>query len=370
MPDNIVAKKLTILMSFSGAGGVEKMMINLIREFAIKPDLEVELVLIRSSGPYPDLIPSGVKVHKLKANHSFTAIPELARYFRDSNPDALLVAKDRAGRAAVRARAWAGMDFPITLRLGTNLSASLEHRSPISRWFRLAALPRVYRNIEHVVGNSKGVADDIQKLTGLPGTRVSVIRNPVVTAAMLEMAQQPAPHPWLEESVPIIIGMGRMTVQKDFASLIKAFAIARQNSAMRLIVLGDGAQRESLLQLASELSVAEDILMPGYQSNPYAWLSRADLFVLSSRWEGSPNALTEAFALGIPCVSTDCPSGPSEILDSGKYGKLVEVGNAEQLAAAINDSLSGESGAEDREPVLTEYRAQVSANNYLKTIFS
>lgn len=370
MPDGISARKLAILMSFSGAGGVEKMMTNLIQEFAVRPGLEIELILIRCSGPYLDLIPAGVKVHKLKTGHSFTAIPELAKHFRHSRPDALLVAKDRAGRAAVRARAWAGMDFPITLRLGTNLSASLEHRSSISRWLRLAALPGVYRSIEHVVGNSQGVADDIKKLAALSDRQVSVIRNPVVTSRMLGLARQPTPHSWLEDSVPVVIGMGRMTVQKDFSTLIKAFALARQKEIMRLIILGDGAERESLQNLVNELGLAENVLMPGHQDNPYAWLSRADLFVLSSRWEGSPNALTEAFALGVPCVSTDCPSGPAEILAGGRYGKLVEVGNLDQLAEAIIDSLHGEGAVEDREPILREYRAQVSADNYLQTIFA
>lgn len=369
MSDTAV-RKLLVLMSFSGAGGVEKMMINLIQEFALKPDLEVDLILIRSSGPYIDLIPPEVKVHKLKASHSFTAIPELARYFRDARPDALLVAKDRAGRAAVRARAKARLNFPITLRLGTNLSASLEHRSALSRWLRLSSIPRVYRKIEHVVGNSEGVAKDIQKLAKLPDQQVSVIRNPVVTAAMQQKARAECPHDWLEDSVPVILAMGRMTVQKDFSTLIKAFAKVRPEIVARIVILGEGAERSALERLATDLCVAGDVLMPGHQENPYAWLARADLFVLSSRWEGSPNALTEAFALGVPCVSTDCPSGPAEILDGGKYGVLVDVGNVEQMANAMKESLSLNETQQDRESVLNDYRAEVSAENYLRTIFS
>src|SRR6056300_235980 len=354
-------KKLAVLMSFSGAGGVEKMMVNLMMEFASRPDLELELILVRSSGPYLKLLPRGLKVHKLKASHSFTAVPELASYFRESKPDALLVAKDRAGRAAVRARALAGMTFPITLRLGTNLSASLKHRSNLSRWLRLAAMPRIYQKIEHVVGNSEGVAEDIQKLASLPDRQVSIIRNPVVTAAMLQQAREDCPHPWLEESVPVVMAMGRMTVQKDFSALIKAFAKVRLEVPARLVVLGEGAERTALERLTKDLSVDADVMMPGHQNNPYAWLSRADLFVLSSRWEGSPNALTEAFALGVPCVSTDCPSGPAEILDGGKYGKLVEIGDVEQMAQAMKASLIAGGVQEDRESVLKEYRADVSA---------
>jgi len=363
-------KKLAVLMSFSGAGGVEKMMVNLMVEFVTRPDLELELILIRSSGPYLKLLPQGIRIHKLKASHSFTAVPELASYFRESKPDALLVAKDRAGRAAVHARARVGMTFPITLRLGTNLSASLKHRSKLSRWLRLAAIPRIYKKIEHVVGNSEGVAEDIRKLANLPDRQVSIIRNPVVTESMLQKAREDCPHPWLGEPVPRILAMGRMTVQKDFTTLIKAFAKLRSEMSARLVILGEGAERNLLERLIKDLGVDTDVMMPGHQTNPYSWLSRADLFVLSSRWEGSPNALTEAFALGIPCLSTDCPSGPAEILGGGKYGKLVEVGNVEQMAQAMKASLVVGGVLENRDSVLNEYRADVSAANYLSTIFS
>lgn len=370
MSESKSRRKLAILMSFSGAGGVEKMMINLIREFSATEGIDLELILIRSAGPYLDMIPRNVTVHKLRAGHSFTAVPELAAYLKKSRPDALLAAKDRAGRAAVRARSLAGLSFPITLRLGTNLSASLVHRSSLSRWLRLSAIPRIYKKIDHVVGNSAGVANDIREIAKLPASKVGVIRNPVVTGTMLKMAQASVPHPWLEESTPTILAMGRLTVQKDFATLIKAFALVRSQLFVRLIILGEGSQREKLTALIDDLGLENDVLMPGHQDNPYAWLSRADLFVLSSRWEGSPNALTEAFALGLPCVSTDCPSGPSEILDEGKYGKLVGVGNVEQLSHAISDSLSMNNDIEGRDLLLNDYRAEVSADNYLRTIFS
>jgi glycosyltransferase involved in cell wall biosynthesis len=133
----------------------------------------------------------------------------------------------------------------------------------------------------------------------------------------------------------VILGVGKLERQKDFPTLLRAFARLRVEGPFRLAILGEGPQRDQLERLARDLAISGDVLLPGFQMNPFAWLARAAVFVLSSAWEGASNALMEALACGCPSVSTDCFSGPSETLDAGRYGPLVPVGDDRALAEAI-----------------------------------
>ncbi len=190
---------------------------------------------------------------------------------------------------------------------------------------------------------SQGVADDLGKFVRLNPNKVHAIYNPVVTNDLLERARLTPDHPWLadksESSPPVLLGVGRLTGQKDFPTLIRAFATVRRAQAARLIILGEGERRAQLEALATELGVAEDVSLPGFVDNPFAFMAQADLFVLSSRFEGLPGALIQAMACGCKVVSTDCPSGPAEILKGG-LAPLVPVGDAEALAQAMLETLN------------------------------
>lgn len=359
--------RLGVFISFSGDGGVERMVTQLCAEFVHHVD--VDLLALKIEGGHVQRIPSAVNLMRLDARHAWSSVGEVAEYLRQTRPDALLVAKDRAGRAALAARRRAGVQVPVFIRLGTNLSAALQGKDGFSRWLRTRPMRKRYPEADGVIAVSEGVRQDILKLTGIDAARVQVIRNPVITAHLAEQAAQPAPHPWLvQKSVPVIIGMGRLTRQKDFATLLRAFAALQVLIPSRLILLGDAPKpmdRQRLQQLAFDLGVSERLLLPGFQANPYAWLSRADLFVLSSAWEGSPNALTEALALGIPSVSTDCPSGPSEILDGGRYGPLVPVGDHVAMSQAMSATLTRPLPSDLLRQAVNEYRADWSARRYL-----
>ncbi|MFA5940517.1 MAG: glycosyltransferase [Sinimarinibacterium sp.] len=360
-------KRLGVLISFSGDGGVERMVTNLCAEFA--KHVQVDLLAIKAGGGHVSRIPSNVNVIHLKARHAWTSVPEIERYLREQRPDALLVAKDRAGRAAIKARRRAGLDTPLWIRLGTNLSAALERKDALSRWLRVFPMRRLYPLASGVVAVSEGVKLDTQRVTGLPAARIVVIRNPVITARLAEQAADPVPYPWLaDKAVPVMIGMGRLTRQKDFPTLVRAFAALQPELPSRLILLGEGKDRAALETLARELGVQDNVHLAGFQGNPYAWLARADLFVLSSAWEGSPNALTEALALGVPSVSTDCPSGPREILDGGRYGPLVPVGDAAAMTRAMRETLRNPLPADRLRAAVDEYRAETSARRYLQLL--
>jgi glycosyltransferase involved in cell wall biosynthesis len=193
-----------------------------------------------------------------------------------------------------------------------------------------------------IVAISGGVADDVARVTRIPRGHIQVIYNPVVTPGFRKKAEAPLEHPWFEAGgPPVLLGVGRLCPQKDFSTLIQAFAQARKERSARLLILGEGRDRPALEAMVRELGLEQDVALPGFIENPYPYMVRASLFVLSSRWEGLGNVLVEAMYCGVPLVATDCPHGPREILVDGKYGTLIPVGDAGALARAIQAGLNG-----------------------------
>ena len=360
--------RIAIFVSFSGQGGVENMITRLAQGM-LALGCEVDLVLAKARGEHLDAIPSGVHVIQLNAKSTMTALPGLVRYLRQRRPTALLAAKDRAIKTAVIARRMSGLPIPLAGRLGTTVSAALAGRGAWRRWLWYNGMRLFYRHVDHIVAVSRGVADDIVAITGLDAARISVVRNPVVTPNLSELAQHLPDHPWLGDAgVPIILGAGRLTRQKDFPTLINAFARLRRNTPCRLIILGEGGDRPALQSLIHNLGLDGDIALPGFSKHIYGYLARASLFVLSSRWEGSPNVLTEALALGTPVVATDCPSGPREILDHGRYGPLVPIGDTDALANAMRQTLITPPDPATLRTAVAEYTVEKSARRYLEAM--
>jgi glycosyltransferase involved in cell wall biosynthesis len=217
---------------------------------------------------------------------------------------------------------------------------------------------------------SGGAADDLARTSGLSRDRVQVVYNPVITPAMLALAREAPDHPWYAHGQPpVILGVGRLTRQKDFATLVRAFALARQQRPARLIILGEGEDRAALEALIRELGVADDVALPGFRDNAMAYMAGSALFVLSSAWEGLPTVLIEALAAGARVVSTDCPSGPREILQGGRLGALVPVGDAAALAAAMGEALA-RPAAPPPADALAPFTRDAAVDRYLHLIES
>jgi len=364
--NDTVPPRIAVLVSFSGAGGVERVTANLLQGF-IERGVAVDLLLIKAQGMHMDAIPAAVNRVPLGVSHSFAALLPLIRYLRRTRPAALLVAKHRAIVVALLARRLAGVATPVIGQFHTTLSAALADRSVWTRALWSRSMRLFYPWADRIVGVSRGVVDDVAAMAGLPRERLTVIPNPVVSEALFVGARAPLDHPWLAagRSVPVVIGSGRFTRQKDFPTLIRAFAQLRSARPARLLILGDGADRDACWRLVEELGLSEDVQFTGLVQNPYAYLARAQLFVLSSRWEGSPTVLTEALALGIPVVSTDCPSGPREILDNGRLAPLVPVEDVEALARAMAQVLDHPPAAEILRAATQDYTVSHSAQAYL-----
>ena len=357
------------MIAFTGEGGVEHMIVNLLRRF-VAEGIPVDLLLLKAKGRHLERIPPEVNVIPLDVSTSLLALPAVVRYLRRVRPACLLVAKDRASRIALMARRLAGVETRIVLRMGMHLSGSLAGKSVLRRCSRHLPVRWLYGKADRIITVSHAIAEDLAAIGGIPMERFTVVRNPSVPDDLADQAAAPVPDPWLAEAAqtPVILGAGRLTEQKDFGTLLRAFARLRGTREARLIILGDGPERAALEALTADLGIDDCVRLAGFQVNPYAWMARASLFVLSSRYEGSPNVLVEAMALGTPVVATDCPSGPGEILDHGAIAPLVPLADPAAMATAMDQVLAHPVDRGRLKAAVAGYHAQVSARQYLEAL--
>lgn len=360
VPPSQMTMKLSILMYTFGDGGVERMVVNTACGLASR-GVDIRFLVGSEHGPYLDRLDPAITLETLPRQR-VARMQRVVEHLRDERPDTLLVAKAPDARLALRARRSARHSPPIVMRPGTTISERV--RGPAGRW-KLWRLARLYRRADVIIANSAGVREDIASVTGLAQDRIHLVRNPVITPDLDRLAAQPIEHPWFtQHNCPIIVGAGGLRRQKDFATLIRAFALLRQQRPARLLILGRGRQEQRLRELAAELDLGDDVHLAGFVDNPYPYLARSDLFTLSSLWEGSPNVLTEALALGTPVVATDCRSGPREILQDGRYGPLVPVGDPESLATAMARVLDEPPPADELKAAAGEYTLGRNAEHY------
>jgi len=360
--------RITIFVSFSGTGGVERMVVNLTKGL-LDLGARIDMIPVRTESTHLENLPPSVRIIQFGSSHTLGSLPALVRYLKSEQPHGLLAAKDRANTTAVLARRLSRVPTRLVLRMGTTVSAAMAGRHPVKERVWYLRMRMLYPSADAVVAVSRGVADDLEKKAGLASSLLRIIPNPVITPELISMSQERLDHPWLQEgSVPVLLGVGRLTRQKDFFTLLRAFALVKKNRPCRLFILGEGQDRPALESMAQELGIRDHVAMPGFVQNPYAYMSRATLFVLSSRWEGSPNVLTEALALGTPVVSTDCPSGPKEILDHGRFGPLVPMGDAEAMAHAVLSTLDAPLEKSLLKSAVRAYTVEESSRRYLETL--
>ena len=328
--------RIALFLPSLSIGGVERVMLNLAAGF-IKREVSVDLVLVRAQGEYIRHVPPGARVVDLQASRVLKSLLPLARYLRTEKPDGLISAKDYANVIAVLAKSLSRVPTRVVVSVHTTLSKHVQHATTFREKSVVPLLAHwLYPHADGIVAVSKGVADDMVQFLRLPRNRIKVIYNPIVTENLFIAAQDPVDHPWFAPGAPpVILSIGRLTVAKDYPTLIVAFAKVRQQLNARLAILGEGEERARLEELVRRLGLESDVWLPGSVESPYPYLARASLFVLSSIWEGLPTALVEALALGVPVIATDCPGGSREILDNGRFGQLVPPGDAMALVDAI-----------------------------------
>ena len=360
-------------------GGATRRTLTLAGGFA-KAGHRVDLMVVDAEGPLASDLPDGVRLvvlnsvlirlagrkrrRRIKAS-SFV----LARYLWRERPDVLLSAANHVHLTAVIAARLSLAPVRVVLRVSNHLTGSHLGGSERPRPIRLKFARRVYGRADAAIAVSQGIADDLVEHTTLSHDRVCAVMNPTYTPEIESAAAAPLDHSWLSPGTPpLLLGAGRLAPAKDFATLLRAFARVRAHRPVHLVILGEGGKRRELEQQAQKLGIEADIELHGFVDNPFAWMSRASLFVLSSAWEGSPGVLVEAMACGCPVVSTDCPSGPDEILDAGRYGRLVPVGDDTALADAIATALDITTDREALRSRAREFDVDRAVARYLEVL--
>jgi glycosyltransferase involved in cell wall biosynthesis len=322
-------------------GGITPVVTNLANAFVEKGHpVDMVLFVPRDCLERPQGLDGRINIINLGGGPKVVGSLRLWRYLTTKRPRILLSAGWRANFMAAWSRGLPGVKTKVWGGVHNSLSLGQEGMNPFLRWRKNLGIRHACKAFEGLVAVSHGVAEDFIRTTGVPGEKVHVIFNPILKPELLERALEGPPHPWFGSgSPPVILGVGRLARQKDFPTLIRAFAKVLETRPCRLILLGEGRERPALEKLICEMGLGDAVDLPGFVENPFSFMSRAALLVLSSAWEGFGNVLAEALALGLPVVSTDCPSGPREILEEGRFGTLVPVGNVEAMAKAMMQTL-------------------------------
>jgi glycosyltransferase involved in cell wall biosynthesis len=352
-----------------GGGGAERVVVTLASHYAAQGHT-VDLIASFHQEAYQSEVHPAVRMHYLHTRRRMLAAPRLAKALREIRPAALLATVNTF--AAVLGQRLARTPTRVVLREATtpSIAFQVKETSALKRMISETAMRWLYPHADAVVAVSKGVAQDLLNLMPQLKPKLTVIYNPVIDAAFYAKADAPVEHPWFQpHQPPVVLAAGRLVALKGYDTLLRAFARVRQQMPARLVILGEGSERPNLERLAAELGVAADVDMPGFDPNPFRYMRRAGVFVLSSRYEGLPNVLIQALACGCPVVSTDCPSGPSEILDGGRYGALVLVDDAEAMAQAIVRAIR-EPTPQPPQEWLRQYEVESVAERYLEVMLT
>lgn len=333
---------VSIIVQMLYIGGAEKVAIALANGLALD-GWTVRLVTLVQTGPLLETLSPRVELVDLACATFRKAIPALARHFDESRPQIVLTTLYGTGLAAMAAQILSRHKPKIIIGAHNSFRAKVTRPDNIKDKYLLLPLSRLLLpRADGFIAVSRGVGDELQAMLKLDPAKVRVIYNPVVSPQLRARAKEPLDHLWLGDPstrrFKTLLWTGRMIEQKGLETLLESFALVVERRDCRLILVGDGPLRAGLAALAESLGVAERVDFVGFDNNPLRYMARADLFVLSSRWEGLANVLIEALACGCPVVSTDCNYGPAEILEGETYGLLARVDDPVSLADAIDRS--------------------------------
>lgn len=331
--------KLVVFLADVTGGGAERMTVAIANGMAER-GMEVDMVLAAARGPYLTEISDAVKVVDLDTGSVSRSLIPLARHLRRADADVMLTTLPHTSFIAVLAARLSGRAVPTVVREANTPQRTALAWSSVRGRMAHALAPMAYRMAAGAIAVSDGVKDAMVDVLGVPEAKIAALYNPVVTPELRELASNEPEHPWFaEDQPPVVLGVGSLTPRKDFGTLIEAFSML-DDKETRLVILGEGPERQALQEQAKSLGLTGRVDMPGFVQNPYAFMARAAVYVMSSKLEGLPGTLVQALACGCPAVSTDCPSGPREVLRNGELGPLVPVGDAVAMARAISATMS------------------------------
>lgn len=334
-------KKLFIFRPSMTVGGADRVTLILLEQLS-RERFDTTLVLMRAEGELLSRIPDHVIVRDLEARSLWTAWIPLARLLWKTPPDILFSTSSGGNVAAVVAALLTRKVGRLVLSERGGLRTDLSWKKKV-----LLILKKIlYRRVDRITTVSEGIKNELTARLNLPPDSISVVYNPIVSAELEKLRKAPVTHPWFDAardtSPLVVLTAGRLVEEKDHANLVRAFARVSQDHNARLMILGEGGLRGEIEALVEKLQLEGVVALPGFDPNPFKYMARSAVFALSSRFEGLPGALIQAMACGLPVVSTDCPSGPSELIEDQKNGLLVPVGDNRALARALSKLLADE----------------------------
>jgi len=341
-------KKLMIVIHNLRGGGAERVLVNLLKGLD-RNDFSIRLIVYERIFDYP--LPENVEVTSLDIEASrnlfklikgfVLKIIRLALLFRKGSPDVIFSLLSSTNVTVIIAKLLSGAKSRVIVSEHTYPSVNLSNEmyGGITRLF----MKRCYPKADKIIAVSASIKQDLVLNFDFPETKIEVIYNPVDIGEITRLSEEAVEHPWFQGKIPVIVSVGRLTRQKGYPNLLKAFSLVRKELPCLLSIIGEGEDRRTLLNLAENLGIERDVEFLGFQNNPFKYMGRSSLFVLSSLYEGFPNVILEAMALGLPVISADCPSGPGEIIENQKNGILVPVQDERILAGAIIKVMRDES---------------------------
>lgn len=360
--------KISIVLHDLRGGGAEKMMVRLANQLAEDGD-QVEMILLTAGGVNKPFLNQSVTLVELNSTRTLSAFSPLRKHLKDSKPDGILAALTHVN--VITSIVCASLGWLPRLSVSERNTFSLDRKvnNGLVMKATYAIAPFIYRLLPNpVIAVSKGVADDLVACSVVRQQDVSTASNPVITTQTLNAAKQDAKHPWLtNKEHKTIVAVGRLSDQKGFDMLIDAFSMVSKQFKARLVIFGEGELRAPLQSQIDRLKLTEYVDLAGYTENPIAEIKQADLFVLSSRFEGSPNVLVEAMSVGCKVIAFDCPSGPMETLQGGDVAPLVECKNVTVLAQTMVTELATDNSQQNRNRIIQaveRFSAQNSAKEY------
>jgi glycosyltransferase involved in cell wall biosynthesis len=353
-------KKLTVLFQSFEGGGVEKVLINLVN--SLKDHYQITILVLEDKGNFKKEIAKDINVIPINKPRAFHALPFLISFLRKEKPDIFFSAKHFLNITALIAKS-------IVINSNTKMVAGVHGQlNPVTRKMEVL-IKKLYPKANKIICVSKGVAVQINEITNRKiEQKVIVIPNPVITKDFVKKAENvnDENQPEFRESSKKVVAVGRLSQEKNLRLLINSFYSVSSKFDTELIIVGDGPERENLINIVKSLGIEQNVHFTGFQTNPYKYLKMADVYCLSSNSEGLPTVLIEALYFKKPIVSTDCKSGPDEILKHGKYGYLVPVGIEREYAAALEKALQKEDLPVIDEKAIENYKSEKVVSEYIK----
>lgn len=331
--------RITFFIASLECGGAERNTINLLKSLN-RQNYVVSLLLAQKKGDFVKDVPKEIPIISLNTASLLSIFFYLITYFHQNKTDIFISNFPRFNAVSLLAKKFSGSKTKIIIIehlsffLLSKTAKTSSHRF-IARFFFPYFIKIFYRGADAIVCVSLGIADEISDIIGRVA-KIKVIYNPVVDDTILEMAKKEVSHPWFADTgIPVILMVGRLSKTKDQPTLFRALDIIIKKQPARLMIVGDGTEKEKLIKLVNQMGLSSNVAFLGFQNNPYKYMKQASVFVLSSLQEGFGNVIVEAMACGTPVVSTDCASGPSEIIQDGVNGLLVLPQNPTALADTI-----------------------------------